>query len=533
MTRFDDMSHWFDLDEVPYTARFSRLFIRTDVGGLVVYEASYERPLSESILASQLTIGTPAGPMPVSSASPLGIEFGEARLVVDEHAAYITGLPDNAELRWIDDRGRVRTLRASPQGTATIVLRHDAHRDPKEATRAADQLVNDWMAKCPIVAEQWRDVVAFCWWVLGVNTLRLEGPTGTMHPVVPSKIGYVGLWQWDAYFIAVGLRHGDIDLACEQLDIALGQQRTNGQLPDVVHEHGVLASSEDLPEADLENLRAMSSPSLAQRSVPLTKPPLAALALELVAEHAPEFIDRHLDAALRAQRWWYGCSSFGGHPVYLHPYSSGLDDSPIFDHEAILESPDLTSYLINADDHLAAWLTERGRETEAQECRGRAKQSLVRLLSTWHGERRMFPSLGEDGTPVGSETIVSLMPLLIAGLPAEHVSALRANILDPDRFAAKHPLPTVAQNDPGYSTQRMWRGPVWINTNWLVAHGLRLHGDQELARSIERQSLELIAAFGPCEYFNPDTGRKPSRATTCFGWSAALAIDMAVRLSRD
>lgn len=33
--------------------------------------------------------------------------------------------------------------------------------------------------------------------------------------MVPSKIGYVGLWQWDAYFIAVGLRHGDPDLARE------------------------------------------------------------------------------------------------------------------------------------------------------------------------------------------------------------------------------------------------------------------------------------------------------------------------------
>lgn len=32
---------------------------------------------------------------------------------------------------------------------------------------------------------------------------------------------------------------------------------------------------------------------------------------------------------------------------------------------------------------------------------------------------------------------------------------------------------------------------------------------------------------GPNEYFRPDTGGKPPRATTVFGWSAALTVDLA------
>ncbi|WP_413926318.1 MGH1-like glycoside hydrolase domain-containing protein, partial [Mycobacterium tuberculosis] len=62
---------------------------------------------------------------------------------------------------------------------------------------------------------------------------------------MPSKIGYVGLWQWDAYFIAVGVRHGDPELAREQLDLAFRFASADGQLPDVVHERGVLATSDD------------------------------------------------------------------------------------------------------------------------------------------------------------------------------------------------------------------------------------------------------------------------------------------------
>ena len=59
-------------------------------------------------------------------------------------------------------------------------------------------------------------MTAFCWWVLGANIVELPA-LGRARAVVPSKIGYVGLWQWDAYFIAVGLRHGDPELAREQL----------------------------------------------------------------------------------------------------------------------------------------------------------------------------------------------------------------------------------------------------------------------------------------------------------------------------
>ncbi|GAA4895872.1 hypothetical protein GCM10025789_11830 [Tessaracoccus lubricantis] len=82
--------------------------------------------------------------------------------------------------------------------------------------------------------------------------------------------------------------------------------------------------------------------------------------------------------------------------------------------------------------------------------------------------------------------------------------------------------------DPDFSETRMWRGPVWVNTNWLVAQGLRRQGLIDKAERLERATLELVAAQGPNEYFRPDTGVKPPRATTVFGWSAALTVDLAV-----
>lgn len=530
-----DLEHWFDLEEIPYTARYTRLFVRRDIVGLTVFEAAYERPLDASIMLSNLVVTTPDGNVvDWKSATPTGITTATGgRLIVDEVAVHVVNLPTGYSIRWVDAEGSAHQIIADEQGSVSIQCRAGVLRHARDAAARLDAQVDEWLGRCPTVSPRWTDVTRLCWWILGVNTLPLDTSSGIQRAVVPSKIGYVGLWQWDAYFIAIGLRHGDIDLAREQLQIAFSGATADGQLPDVVHEHGVLASSADLPPIDLENLRAMASPSLGTRPVPLTKPPLAALALAKVAEFDPTIIDKHLDTVLVAQEWWYQRSAHDGHPVYLHPYSSGLDDSPIFDHNAILESPDLTAYLILSDELIANWLDERGRAQEARTCRIRAERSMKRLLSHWDAQRGFFASVDADGTPVEAETIVSLMPLLCDALPSVYQSALEHAVVDPARFAGGRRLPTVSRRDRSFAPERMWRGPVWINTNWLVSEGLQRHGNNELADQIDADSLSLVMQSGPCEYFHPDTGHKPARATTAFGWSAALTVDLAVRLSKD
>ncbi|MHA6513169.1 MGH1-like glycoside hydrolase domain-containing protein [Tessaracoccus sp. Z1128] len=537
-----DLAHRLDLLDVPYTARFSRLFVRRGDDGLTVYEAAYERPLDESVVVSGLRVLDDAGrEVEIVRASPAGIEFdGGARLVVDGGEVLIGGLPElwSVSVPLVEKSGATEPIHASRHlGNPRTRTSPD-----QDLLAPHDTALAEWLARCPAVDPAYRDLTRFCWWVLGVNTLRLDAPDGLSRAVVPSKLGYVGLWQWDAYFIAIGLRHGDPDLAVEQLRIALAHQGDDGQLPDVVHEQGVLASSDDLPPADLENLRAMASPSLAHSRVPLTKPPLTALAVAKLAEVLSDgVVDQFLPAMLRAQEWWYTHSSRGGRPVYLHPYSSGLDDSPIFDDDAIVASPDLAAYLVLSDRLLAGWLAERGRHDEAAACRARASATVDRLAHTWDEARGFFPALGEDGQPIAAETIVSLMPLLADGLPGHLVGGILAALADPGRFATPRALPTVAASDPDYSAERMWRGPVWVNTNWLVAEGLRrqaavdsTRADRLLATAdrLDRDTLALVDEHGPNEYFNPVTGEKPPRATTVFGWSAGLAVDLAVRLSR-
>jgi glycogen debranching enzyme len=426
--------------------------------------------------------------------------------------------------------GDDRSVRAAASVT------HDAD---AEATRT---IWAEWFARCPIVRDDLQEMTAFCWWVLGANIVslpRLREQLGEVHAVVPSKIGYVGLWQWDAYFIATGLRHGAPELAREQLDLAFGFPSANGQLPDVVHEEGLLATSDDLPQADRDRLRRAGSQIADPGApVPLTKPPLAAWALRKVFEALPRtpeseaWAKRHLQTVRRSQDWWFACSDLDGDgmPEYGHPYSSGLDDSPIFDGPLPTTAPDLGAYLVQQDLELARFAEEFG-DADPLPHRERAERTLAKLLELWDPADGAFHARAA-GAPVASDAVVGLMPLLTGRLPDAVRDTLVAALDDPARYGTPWGLPTVAAGDPDFSAERMWRGPVWINTNVLVAEGLEASGRPERARALAEQTVALVMhGGGPHEYFNPLTGEKAATATTAFGWSAALFVDLAVALS--
>ena len=531
-----------DLVTAPFTLPRSRVLVfRADDGeGVRVHTSEYERRLSECRVLDALTVVDAAGQvLPVTDVHPARVTFGGvATLTFADPSTLSLGGGPGLRMRLRRPDGQVEEY---PLGDG-IRLRIAADRavslesgDHAAALAASEAIWADWFAKCPTVRDDLQEMTAFCWWVLGANIVELPS-LGDARAIVPSKIGYVGLWQWDAYFIAVGLRHGDPELAREQLDIAFRFPQPDGQLPDVVHELGVLATSDDLPESDRDNLRRAGS-QIADPSapVPLTKPPLAAWALRKVleVEDAPEYARMQLARIVRSQDWWFAGSDLDhdGMPEYGHPYSSGLDDSPIFDGPLPTAAPDLGAYLVRQDQELAALLATYEPDADVTRFRERAATTQELLLRMWDAERGRFLAFG-GGEPQLSDTVVGLMPLLTGTLPGPIAEALRAAVDDPSRFALQWGLPTVAASDPDFSDERMWRGPVWVNTSMLVAEGLEASGYAERARDLREQTVRLVIhGGGPHEYFNPHTGQKAGRATTAFGWSAALFIDLAVTLS--
>jgi glycogen debranching enzyme len=87
-----------------------------------------------------------------------------------------------------------------------------------------------------------------------------------------------------------------------------------------------------------------------------------------------------------------------------------------------------------------------------------------------------------------------------------------------------HPVPTADVLSPAFDRRRYWRGPVWVNLNWLIWRGLKNTGHDERARELRDRTLALVDASGVREYFDPTTG--DGLGSDAFSWTAALAIDM-------
>ena len=341
--------------------------------------------------------------------------------------------------------------------------------------------------------------------------------------MIPSKTQYIGAWQWDSFFHALAYMYVDQDLAENQLRIMLDHQRLDGLIPDAIHDEGVvtqwpLPNSEDVVE--------------------VTKPPLIAwTALKLYSRLGnKDFLDEIYDALSRWNAWWFekNDDDQDGIIQYNHPYSSGLDDSPMWDEGMPVESPELNSYLVMSMDALAKIAEILGFSGEAQDWTRQAQMLTEKILRHfWDAETGVFWAT-RNHKPIRVLTPFSLYPLLTGRMPKPIEKELVRHLFSKEEFWTDFPIPTVAKSDPRYEPDTMWRGPTWININYLFIDGLERIGRRWEARRLRKKTLDLIMRNGDIyEYYNPETGRQCMRAASVFGWSSAVFVDLAIRASRE
>ena len=75
----------------------------------------------------------------------------------------------------------------------------------------------------------------------------------------------------------------------------------------------------------------------------------------------------------------------------------------------------------------------------------------------------------------------------------------------------------------GFSPQRYWRGPVWINIDWFLMQGMERYGYEKHAQRMRQTIVDLCREEGFREYFDTNGTRLGSGL---FSWTAALLIDV-------
>jgi hypothetical protein len=578
-----------DLRQIPFTDRLSRIlfFREAQDDALWAGLAVYERPVRECVALRQIrpTLGGPlpatfsARPDRIDIATPAGefrLAFADSETIVVQALARETGLMFDVPAGHIEEseqggrafigsdanvwvqwhgRGRVTpsptpgerpsaTVHLEPEGgpAAPFALRISralgspaAWPRSHDPVAAAEARWRRWFDHAPEVSPPYQTMALYAWWILAANQI-LPAIDPRRAGVVPSKIGYLGIWNWDACFHALGLRHGDPGAAKDQLRIILAHQLPDGMLPDVIHDTGVLSSTVDVPLSERGyGLPAGWDPDV---PIPLTKPPLLAWAARAIwaIDGDDAFLREVYAPIVAAHDWWRRTADPDGNGLYAydHAYSSGLDDSPLWDEGPPVEAAELNAYLALQSVELAAIAETIGHHVDAARFRDEAAALTDRLVALRWDERAGLFTSTHNGQPIPIATPFGLMPLLTGRLPESISRRLGESLLDTSRFWPRYPVPTVAANELAFDPNRMWRGPVWLNVNRLLVEGLQRSGLPDEAALLRRRTLELAIAHPDFrEYYNPLTGEPPPRAAPMFGWAAASFLDLAVAEARD
>ena len=377
--------------------------------------------------------------------------------------------------------------------------------------------------------------------------------------VVPSLTGYPFQWFWDSCFHAIALIHIDCNQAKAELDTLMSAALPNGFIP-----HIIFWESEKRDYFLSKNLVARVNPNFSST----IQPPILAYAVERVYQATGDeaFRERSLPVLVNYYRWLKENRDpdKDGLLSIIQPEESGIDCSPKYDE--ILKLTDLSkqgfiealnriysSYELIRSDELSMLNADvfHVEDVLVNSIYALSLQSLARLLGDtdeslntlndasktmeslvnkcWDVDTEAFLDLnGLQEIPNRTVTISSLMPIILPDLSPDIVKRLVEKwIISEDHFWLPYPLPSVPASNskfiPGDPHGFIWRGPSWINTNWFITKGLKLHGYQELADDISAKSLACIQQSGFREYYNPYTGE--GLGAKNFGWST-LILDM-------
>ena len=350
----------------------------------------------------------------------------------------------------------------------------------------------------------------------------------------PSPGHYPWQWYWDSCFAAIARRHFDPDRSRMELESLLAAADPDGFIGHTIFWNTPLRGTRRLFYNVTDDHATMTAS---------IQPPLLAWAWSLaVGDPAEEpRIARHHD-------WLEHNRDLDGDGLIwiVQPDESGLDASPQFDPVWGWRAHDMPGFLslVQHNRHLGYDLRRVAASGWPVVCEvatnvlyslsrtalGRPSLTEVLLERCYDQRVGLFHPLVRPSVrkpiPV---TWTALAPLALPDLPEEIGRRMvEEHLLDPSRFWLPAGVPSVAADERSFqrgdhgtfSRHRYWRGPVWINTGWLLWLGLRRLGYTEQADELAARLARTVDASGLREYYDPYDGSGMGQRE--FAWSTLV-----------
>lgn len=411
---------------------------------------------------------------------------------------------------------------------------------------------------------------------------------------IPCEGLYPFQWNWDSGFIALGWMHIDLERAFLEVQTLLKGQWRNGFLPHIIfHNPSDTYFPGPEVQASHLSVFAPEIPTSGITQPPVLGWVLGEMyAFAKADSRILPFLQEVYDQVYKAHEYLYTYRDpIQEGLVYIcHNWEAGTDNTPVWD--SIWETMDSPEYELERKDNLHIAASHRPSNREYQHYihlielfkSWKYNDALIAQKSPFLVQDPLFNAMliasNEALITIGnvlnkSKEVAQLKawntlskksyqdklydpelkgyiyydlrndkPLrhlssssftgLFAGIPDNGIAARIVSHFEKGRFSGKDDeLLLCASFDPEstlFDPKRYWRGPIWINLNWLIYRGLKKYGHLELAQKIKDDTLYLMKTYGFYEYFDPrkevDASLTEGYGGANFSWSAALTINL-------
>lgn len=161
---------------------------------------------------------------------------------------------------------------------------------------------------------------------------------------------------------------------------------------------------------------------------------------------------------------------------------------------------EIAQILGEKDEEIRSWMKRTETNYFTYFCPGTSRRSLAfdfDLVSRKAVEKRTAASLVPIYTgllsPESAGEVVAWM---------KHAHFCRENCTH------RHPVATsISMEEAEFNPINYWRGPVWININWMLCKGLKASGFHKDADTLRQAIIGLVDEHGFYEYYNPMSGK--------------------------
>lgn len=358
---------------------------------------------------------------------------------------------------------------------------------------------------------------------------------------VPNPATYPWQWLWDSCFHAiVWSALGRADRAVAELRSVFAHQDASGFVPHLTY-WGEPGAAEDFWG------RPMTSS--------ITQPPMYGHALAVLARAGVRLPADLVASARRGLRHLLvDRPRIDGLVPIVHPWESGCDDSPRWDHWcpggwSIDRWYDVKGVLVTLVDRdaggvpvrsdafrvapagfnaLVAWnvreLLDVVEPAPGDEGLAAGADELADALDAqWDPARSTWIDAGDAaGSSGGVRTVDALLGLLVADRPPVVARAFDA-LTDPAGLGAPFGPRGVDRREPTYLPRTYWRGPAWPHLVYLSWCAARIHHESARVNALADAMLGGVIRSGLSEYWDADTGAGSGASPQ--GW-AGLVVPM-------